>query len=295
MAGYINLLVGIFLLSSNFIVGNYGKAIPPWQLAFLRFLIAFLIMLPIAFSSLQKAWPILKSHWHLLLVYGTLGIAIPGGFAYISLHETSAINGAFIFTSSPIFTLIIAWLLIGEKLTPLQWLGVMITLVGVLIIIGKGNIHLLLHMKFTTGDLWMSANAICWAVYTVLIKHWKIAIDPLALLTSMILMGLLVVLPFCVAEILHHALITINLRNILTVLYAGTIGGAFAYFYYIRGVIAIGAAKTGLLIYLIPVFATLQAVLFLHETLHLYLLWAVIFMAAGILLTIFFEPLQKQP
>jgi drug/metabolite transporter (DMT)-like permease len=290
LAAYITLLAGIFLISSNFIVGAYGKTIPPWQLAFLRFFIAFIILLPFTFSTLKKTWPILRSHGHLLFIYGILGITIPGGFAYISLQETTAINGAFIFATSPIFTLMIAWILLREKLSLLQWLGVIITLLGVLTIISKGEINLLLTVKFTTGDLWMLANAICWAFYTVLIKRWKIAVDSLSLLTATLAMGLVGILPFGLYELWHHAIIILNPRNMLTVIYAGTFAGAFAYLAYIRGVMVVGPAKAGLFTYMMPLFATLQAYFFLNEQLHLYLLLAVILIAIGILLTVFFDP-----
>lgn len=293
LTAYIALLTGIFLIASNFIVGNVGKTIPPWQLAFLRFFIALMILLPFTLPNLKKAWPILKSHWHLLFIYGILGITIPGGFAYISLHETSVINGAFIFAASPIFTLIIAWVFRQDKLTKLQWLGVFITLWGVLIIISKGKLELLLQLKFTKSDLWMLGTAISWAFYTVLIKQWKIPVEPLTLLTSMLIMGLLGLLPICLYEVLHHVIVVINTRTVFTVLYAGIFAGALAYFAYIQGVIGVGPAKTGLFMYLMPVFATIQAYFFLNEKLQFYLLPAVIFIATGLFLTVFFDPQRK--
>src|SRR5688572_16780091 len=126
--GILYLFIAIFLLASNFTVGVFGRSIPPWEMAFFRFLLALIMLLPFGYSSLKKDWYELKRSWHLLLIYSILGIAIPGGFAYISLRETSAINGAFIFASTPIFTLIFAWVLLKEKLNLIQTLGLFITL-----------------------------------------------------------------------------------------------------------------------------------------------------------------------
>ena len=102
-----------------------------------------------------------------------MGCGVCGAFPFLAGQTTTIINMGIIYTSSPIFIILISYFLFKEKFTILKFIGLVLCLTGVLLIIIKADVNLLLSLKFTKGDLWMLGAAIGWALYSVYLFYWR--------------------------------------------------------------------------------------------------------------------------
>ena len=94
-------------------------------------------------------------------------------FPFLAGQTTTITNMGIIYTSSPIFIILISSIFFNEKINFLKIIGLTSCLIGVFIIIIKGNLLLLINLKFTIGDLWMLGAAIGWALYSIYLFYWK--------------------------------------------------------------------------------------------------------------------------
>ncbi len=157
--------------STNLIFGRGAVgAVEPFTLAFLRWVLTFLILLPFVFSSLRQHIRLLSASWRYLLVQGFLGMWVCGALVYLALKYTSATNAVLIYTSSPVIIIMIEWLFRGRKIGLREAIGVGLAFAGVLIIITKGQLSNLTGLEFNSGDLIFVGAAIAWAIYSVALK-----------------------------------------------------------------------------------------------------------------------------
>ena len=171
---FLLLFIQPIFMASNLVVARGGvEYVPPISLAFWRWLLVFLILLPFTFSSLRKNFDFIKKEYKQIFFIGAMGCGVCGAFPFLAGQTTTITNMGIIYTSSPIFIILISSLFFKEKINFLKIVGLISCLVGVFIIIIKGNLTLLLNLKFNIGDLWMLAAAIGWALYSIYLYYWK--------------------------------------------------------------------------------------------------------------------------
>ena len=159
-------------MASNLIVARGGtEFIPPISLAFWRWFFCFIILLPFAIVYLKNNFKDYKSEIFKLFILGFLGCGICGAFPFLAGKTTTIVNMGIIYSSSPIFIIVISSIFFKEKLSLSQLVGIFVCLIGVILIIIKANLSLLINLKFTTGDLWMLGASIGWALYTIYIFY----------------------------------------------------------------------------------------------------------------------------
>jgi drug/metabolite transporter (DMT)-like permease len=176
---------------------------PPWALCFWRVTIAALILLPATRSHLKAVAATLKKRWPELLVIGGLGLAITPGLMFIGLNYTTAINAGLILALMPVFTMVLARFFLREVVGPWQAIGSVVACVGMGIIIVRGDLSALLRFDFNAGDLFIVAGASCLALYTVLLRRAKFALERLPLLVVLLAAAAITALPFYTWEMLH--------------------------------------------------------------------------------------------
>ena len=161
-------------MASNLVVARGGvEFVPPVSLAFWRWFFVFLILIPFTYQAIFKNIKYLKSESKKLFFLGAMGCGVCGVFPFIAGTTTSIANMGIIYTSSPIFIILISSYFYKESLNTIQLLGLVLCFVGVISIIAKGDLSLLISLKFTSGDLWMLGAAVGWALYAVLLHNWK--------------------------------------------------------------------------------------------------------------------------
>jgi len=160
---YALLLYTVTFWSGNMVIGRaFRDAIPPIQLATARWVVALFLCLPFALPHWRNHWPRIKAAWPLFTLLGLLGVGGYNTFAYLALQSTSAINAALLNTFIPIATMLLATLLVGEKLTARQGAGIALAAIGALVVITHGEPQQLLALTFNRGDLWMVMAVLSW-------------------------------------------------------------------------------------------------------------------------------------
>lgn len=260
-------LLAVIIWSGNFTIARgIFRQIPPVSLAFYRWSLATLIILPFAWRAFRKEWPIVKQQGQYLFWVSLTGIAIFNTFVYIGAHYTSAINLALIgTTSSPVFAVILAKIFLKEKIGVGKAIGIMLCLAGVLFLLSKGEWRNLLYLRFTAGDAWVLLAGFSFAVYTTLTKKKPATISPMNFLFLTFSIGTLLLLPFYIREITQTAPVAWNGRLLLVILFIGLGASVISFMCWNSAVAKLGAGRTSLFGNLIPVFTSLEAVFFLDE------------------------------
>lgn len=264
---YLLLTLTVLFWSGNMVVGRAVRAdVPPIALAFWRWAIALGLTLPFALPHLREQWPLLRRHWLPLTALGLLGVGGYNTFAYVALQYTTATNAALLNSFIPVATIALAWLLLGKRLSRGEAAGVVISLSGVLLIVGQGSPATLLKLSLNTGDLWMLLAVLTWGLYTVGLRWRPVGVDPMLSLAAFTVVGLAVLAPAWAWEMaVQDRYIRPGLPALAAILYAGIFPGFLGYVFYNAGVAAVGPNRGSLFIHLMPVFGTLLAAMFLGE------------------------------
>jgi drug/metabolite transporter (DMT)-like permease len=254
------------LWSTNYLIARASEGvIGPHALAFGRWLLAALLLLPFTAAGLWTRREALRREWKQLLVLGTLGMWICGAWMYHGGQRTSAINMTLIYAVTPIAIAIVGARLLHEPMRSRQWLGAVLALVGLLMVIAQGDVQRLLAVRFGSGDLWLLVAAVSWVAYSVLLKHWRSALGPGERLVATCAGGLLVMLPFTIAEAWLLPMPPLGWTAAGLVLAAAVLPGVLSYGAYSFLQRELGAARTALMLYLTPVYAPLLAWALLGE------------------------------
>ena len=260
----------IFMASNLIVARGAAEFVPPISLAFWRWLICFLILLPFTYNYLLKNYKSYKSELSKTFILGFLACGICGAFPFIAGKTTTIINMGIIYSSSPIFIILIYKIFFKEKINLIRILGVLICIFGVLAIIIKGNIKLLFLLKFTSGDLWMLGASMGWAFYTIYLFNWKSVMPILERFTIIAMFGAISLLPFFILENIYISETTYDLNFLFWVLFAAISPSiiAFLLFNYVNK--KLGASITGSVLYLYTVYGAFYGLLLFNENIELY-------------------------
>lgn len=274
------------LWAGNMIVARAIRGdIPPLTLAFGRWVVSFLILLPFAWALMRRDRLRYRQHYRLIIGTALTGIAAFNTFVYIGLHSTTSTNALLLNSCIPVLIMLLGAVFYRQRLNRRQILGLALSLAGVAVIILRGSRHNLLALHFAAGDMWVFAATMCWAVYTLWMKNLPADIHRTGLTAVQILIGLVALLPFFVWETASGAPVAWQPAALLGLAYVGIFPSVIAYLCYTAAIARFGAVRAGLSIHLMPVFGTLLAFLLLDEQLHAYHGFGIAAIFGGILLS----------
>ncbi len=254
--------------------------IPPVALAFWRWAVAFLILLPLAWPWVRRDWQAAARGWKIMGLLSFLGITTFNTLLYMAVHTTTAINSALIQTTMPAMIIVICLLLYGERVSPMQVVGVILCVLGAAIVVLKGRWQALVHLNLVQGDLLMIVAVVLYAFYSALLPK-RPNIHPLSFMAVTFGVGAVGLLPLYLWEMAAVGPFTLSPGVAASIGYVAVFPSIVAYFCWNRGVAVIGANRTGLFINLIPVFAAVLAIVFLGESLKAYHLAGMALILAG--------------
>ena len=262
-------LVSLFW-AGNFVVGRgvHGD-VPPVALAWTRWLIATLIILPFALKHLKRDWPVIRANWLTLVLLGIVGVGCFNTFAYIGLNDTTALNALVLQSSGPVLIALTCFIVFADKFTPKLMLGIAVSLAGVMVIVTRGDPAVLTNFTFNKGDLWILAALGTWAIYTAFLRK-RPNIHFLSFTATTFFVGMAVNTPLFLAEHYSGWQMQWDRQTMLAVAYVTIFPGILAYIFYNRSVELIGGTRSGLCLHLVPVFGAALAILFLGETLRIH-------------------------
>ena len=267
---YLLLIMTAAFWSGNFVVGRgVHGTVPPIALAWCRWSLAFLVVLPFALPYLRRDWSALKANAGILALLGTMGIGCFNSFAYIGLNDTTALNALVLQSSGPVFIAMATFICFGDRISWRQALGILISLSGALVIVARGDAGRLLALELNKGDAWVCAAFVTWAIYTAFLRK-RPNVHTLSFLAVTFFVGVAVNTPFLVLEYLAGARMQPTFGATLAILYVAIFPGLVAYIFYNRGVELIGANRAAPFLHLVVVFGALLAIVLLGESLELY-------------------------
>ena len=275
------ILTMLFWAGNSVVARGIHETVPPLALAWLRWTIAALLILPFAWPYLKRDWPVIRANWRILLLLGTIGTGTFIAIYYYGISKTSAINALVINSAVPLLIPLAAFAMYRERITRYQTFGIGLSLIGVLVVLFKGDPRVVTTLDLNVGDLWVLVAMGVWAIYTALLRkqppiHW------LSFAAISFSIASMVNLPIFIGEHLLYRQIHWTPQAFLAVLYVSTLPSATAQIFYIRAVELIGASRAGVFMHLIPMFGAIMAILFLGETLHLFHLAGFVLILAGV-------------
>jgi drug/metabolite transporter (DMT)-like permease len=283
---YFLLVLTVLFWSGNFILGRgIRELIPPVSLNFWRWMGAFVILLPFGLPRIHRQRDLFRKHWKMILLLSIPSITLFNAFIYTALQTTTATNTALVNAMVPILIALTAWLALGERLSLVQYMGVLISLLGLLFIVTRGDLAMLRSMTLSRGDLWTLGAAMAWAVYSVMLRKRPGEMDPIAFLTLLVGFGLIFALPWYLWELSNKGGFSLSPASMASLAYVALFPSVLSYIFWNNGVHKVGANRTGIFIHLMPVFSIVMAVLFLDERLRLFHVAGMLLIFTGIALT----------
>jgi drug/metabolite transporter (DMT)-like permease len=264
------LTVPPMMWAGNAVVGRMVSGlVPPVTLNFLRWALAFLILLPLAGRILKPASG-LWSNWRRFAVLGLLGVGCYNALQYMALKTSSPLNVTLMASSIPVWMLLVGWLWFGQRISYRQLIGIVLSVAGVVLVLCRGQLALLTHFRLVPGDLLMLVAAFAWAIYSWLLTRsreparWRN--DWSAFLLAQITFGLFWSGMFAAGEWAStDARIVWGWPLAAALLYVGIGPAVLAYCCWGLGVQRVGPNIAGFFANLAPLFAALMSAAFLGE------------------------------
>jgi drug/metabolite transporter (DMT)-like permease len=283
---FLCLILAALCWGANFVVGRaLNNDIPPLAFNFWRWTIALVFLLPFSGFKVWQYRRIIRRNLLLTIMLAATGVAGFNSLVYTGLHSTTAINAALMISTVPLLVPVISYAFFRTPLTGLQAAGTIISMVGALVVIAHGKLSHILALNFSTGDLLVLTAAFFWSLYTAFYHRRPHEIPPVDYLVIISLMGLLMLLPFYLHELVTIGGFALNRINVTAILYVALFASVIAFIAWNYGVVQIGANKAGLFIHCMPVFSAILAIIFLHEKLYPYHVVGVVFVVLGIILS----------
>jgi drug/metabolite transporter (DMT)-like permease len=243
--------------------------VPPLALAFSRWAIATLVLLPIVRPKLMRDWPKIRAHFGslaLLAAFMTAGSSL----SVVAPYFTTATNAVLVNASQPAITAVIAWLVAREALTARQSLGVGFAFLGILAMIGRADINVLLALDINIGDLIMLGAVIGWSLYAVKLHRRDYLPRGDVLLFFISVVGTLFLLPLFLVEMSVRGPFEPRLEVGAAMVFLALFPTLLATYVWNLAIRSIGANRAAIFINLIPVSGAVLAMVFLGERLFAY-------------------------
>lgn len=151
------------LWAGNAVMGRLiAPLASPMTLNLLRWVIAFVLLLPLAAPVLRRGsalWP----NWRRFAGLSLLSIGGYNALLYLALNTSTPINVTLVGSITPVWMLLIGWVFFGMRISGRQWLGAALSISGVLVVLSRGQLELLLQVHLVAGDLYILLASAAWA------------------------------------------------------------------------------------------------------------------------------------
>lgn len=285
------------LWASNAVAGRLLVGIvPPVMINLARWVLALVVLLPLGWAAIgtPAARAQVLARWKPLALLGLTGVGAYNALQYLALTTSTPLNVTLITASSPVCMMIVGALCYGQRPTGRGLLGAALSLVGVAIVLARGELASLAAIHFVPGDLLMLVAMLSWAFYSWMLAkpapsmagEQRPAWDWWGFMLVQTLFGLVWAGS---AAVLEAALVPTEVHwswgAALTLVYIALGPSILAYLCWGRGVAAVGPSTAGFFINLTPLFAALLQALLLRVPPQPYHALAFVLIVAGIVVS----------
>ena len=259
--------------------------VPPVGLSFWRWLLGAIVLFPFIYPSLKVNAPDIRRHIGPLTLLGGIMI-VSATLLMIGLNFTTAINASIINAIQPVSTVLLAMLILHDRLRLSQSCGVALGFIGVIAMISRMDPVALVRVQFNAGDILILLGSIGYSLYAINLRKIPNTLNPSAALFMIIVTGCVIVLPFYVIETILYKPVPISAHAIYAIVALSLVSTVFGTLMWNQGNQLIGPSRAGMFINLIPVFAAIMAIIFLGERLHQYQVICAALICGGIFLVL---------
>ncbi len=257
----------ILIWSGNTIISKMSAGvIEPAAISFYRWLLAGILLTPFCLRGVWRQRRQIRPHLWKVVVLALFGMVLYQSLAYFAAATSSAMSMGMIASLMPLLTLLISSWVLREAPTWGTLLGGMLSLFGLMILIGKGHPAQLISNGVVFGDLLMLLATIAYAFYGVLLRRWALPMATWHLLYLQIWVAVLLLLPLCLAAPYSP----VTAANLPLILYAGIAASIISQILWMNGIAHLGASHATMFMNLSPIFTVIIAVAALDESLHAY-------------------------
>jgi len=268
--------------SGNHIVGRAVTGhIPPLTVSTIRWLIPVFIIWFIARSEIQTDWPSVRQHWGIVLWLGVTGGTLFSALQYVGLQHTTALNVSILNSLVPVLIVAAGAFIFRDRIRFVQLFGISTSLIGVIVIVTRGDLDVLTQLEFNFGDLIIVLAMAVFAIYVAYLRmrpptHWLTFLFVLGTISAITTM------PFAIFEIAQGKILELSLLTIFAALYVSIFPSLLAFAAWNRGVELIGPNKAGPFLHLVPLYTALLAGIFLGEDLRLFHVAGLLLILTGV-------------
>jgi drug/metabolite transporter (DMT)-like permease len=262
---YLLLALAVSFWAGNAIVGRAVRdAVPPVGLAFWRWTVAFLLLLPFTWRQVRADWSVVRRSLPIIILLSFLGITLFNTLLYTALRFTTALNGTLLQSAMPVFVVAYSYFFFRDGMSRVQVVGLLLSLAGAVVIVAQGSWAVLSTLTFNIGDVMVVVAIVTYAAYTALLRL-RPAVHALTFLIVTFALGALMLVPLYLWENINGLHVPLSLTTVAAVSYVSIFPSILSYLFFNFGVAQVGANRAGVFIHLNPAIASVLAVLLLGE------------------------------
>jgi drug/metabolite transporter (DMT)-like permease len=279
---YVLLTLTTLMWGGNAIAGRLAVGeVSPMMLTCLRWVIVVVVLLPLVGRQVMAQWPRIRERWLFTILMGAFGFTGFNALFYAAAHYTTAVNLTIFQGSIPVLVLLGTVLLFKARVIPLQIIGMIVTILGVILVSVKADFEILRTLALNIGDVWTLIACVFYAGYTLGLRY-RPAIPGLIFFASLAAVAFMTSLPLLWIEAAQGSLQVPTAKGWAILLYVGLLPSLLSQVFFMRGVELIGPARAGLFVNLVPVFGALLAVVLLGEPFAYYHALGLVLVLGGI-------------
>ncbi|MDP1545700.1 MAG: DMT family transporter [Anaerolineales bacterium] len=264
---YLEALFAVVVWGASFIATKIAVGqISPIAVVWLRFAMGIPILMAAVIMRKQFALPKGKE-WLYFALLGFLGIAFHQWLQSNGLQTSQATTTAWIVATTPAFITILGWLTLKEKLTIIQTSGIVLAMIGVLVVVSKGDFANLAIGKFgAKGDVLILISSVNWAVFSILSRH-GLKRHPSTRMTLWVMtIGWLMTSAAFFAQGKTAEIALLDTRGWWSMIFLGIFTTGLAYIAWFDALAQLPAAQTGAFLFIEPPTSMIVAAIILYET-----------------------------
>ena len=278
---YVLPLTAVMIWAINIVLTRYAvDYISPMSISFYRWFIAWLLLCPFFIWQAKQQWHVIKPNLGKLALLSLFGMVCYQGLAYSAAHYTTATNMGIVNAFMPVFSIFLSIFILSIKPSKQAWIGSALSILGLVYVIGQGEIGKIIEGEHLVGDLMMVFAVGLYAFYGVFLQKWQLKLPLGLMLYTQISFAVLFHLPL----LMYFGLDALSQQNYQPVLYAALFPSLVAPFVWMIAIKRLGANRSSIFLNLAPIFTAIIAYIFLAEHWTSYHTIGGIMVIAGILL-----------
>lgn len=268
--------------AGNTIAGRLAvDEISPLMLVSLRWVWVIGGLWPFYGAEVRAHWGAVRPRLRFIVLMATFGFTVFNVLYYYAAHTTSAVNLGILQGSMPMFVMVGAFVMLGSRPSAVQWVGALVTTLGVLMVATQGNPLALIGLEVTRGDWLVLLACLFYSLYTVGLRDRPAMPGPV-FFTILAAIAAVTSLPLIAFEWAMGELRLPTPTGWLIALYVAIFPSCLAQLFFLRGVDLLGPARSSVFLNLVPVLSAVLAVALLGEPFHWFHGAAMVLVIGGI-------------